>query len=134
MFAAYCSVLERLAGDEVLWSEGPGSLVPVRQRELVASVNDTAGAVPGGLLYSGVQEWAREEPERVAVVDVDGELSFGEVWARACGVGRRLRGLGVGPNQLVAVGLPKGRAQVVAALGVMLAGGAYLPVDPELPA
>jgi amino acid adenylation domain-containing protein len=100
---------------------------------LVASVNATAGPVPEGLLCSGVGEWARRAPEKTAVVAVDGSLSFGELWGRACGVGRRLRGLGVGPNQLVAVGLPKGRAQIVAALGVMLAGGAYLPVDPELP-
>ncbi|MFP8964926.1 AMP-binding protein, partial [Streptomyces nanhaiensis] len=41
--------------------------------------------------------------------------------------------LGVGPGRLVGVALPKGRAQIVAALGVLLAGGAYLPIDPELP-
>ncbi|MFP8961433.1 AMP-binding protein, partial [Streptomyces nanhaiensis] len=134
MFAAYCRVLGELAEDEEVWVSGPGSLLPAGHAALVEAANATDGPVPEGLLYSGVLEWAGERPGKTAVVAADGVLSYGELRDRACAVAHRLRELGVGPGRLVGVALPKGRAQIVAALGVLLAGGAYLPIDPELPA
>ncbi|MEU3256159.1 beta-ketoacyl synthase N-terminal-like domain-containing protein, partial [Streptomyces sp. NPDC006997] len=125
MFGAYCRLLEGLAGEEGSWSAGLGELAPA----VVAEANDTAGPVPEGLLHSGVLERAGECPEKVAVVAVDGTLTFGELTLRAAAVARRLA-----PGELVAVSMGKGREQIVAALGVLMAGAAYLPLDPELPA
>ncbi|MBZ4016083.1 type I polyketide synthase, partial [Streptomyces purpurogeneiscleroticus] len=133
MFAAYCQVLGELAGDGTVWEDGPGSLLPDDQRLMIEAANDTAGPVPEGMLYTGILERAGQNPQKTAIVDTGGELTYGELRDRACALAQRLRSLGVGPNQLVAVALPKGRKQIVAALGVMLAGGAYLPIDPELP-
>ncbi|MEU3254825.1 AMP-binding protein, partial [Streptomyces sp. NPDC006997] len=125
MFGAYCRLLEGLAGEEGSWSAGLGELAPA----VVAEANDTAGPVPEGLLHSGVLERAGECPEKVAVVAVDGTLTFGELTLRAAAVARRLA-----PGELVAVSMGKGREQIVAVLGVLMAGAAYLPLDPELPA
>ena len=47
--------------------------------------------------------------------------------------GHWLRGRGAQPNTLVAVVMEKGWEQVVAVLGILLAGAAYLPIDPDLP-
>ncbi|KES06115.1 hypothetical protein BU52_17015 [Streptomyces toyocaensis] len=133
MFAAYCRVLEGLVFDEELWESGPGELRPVKQRALAAGANDTAGAVPEGLLHTGLLERAVEWPGKVAVVAADGTLTYGELRLWAAAVARRLLARGVTPGELVAVSVGKSREQIVAVLGVLMAGGAYLPVDPELP-
>lgn len=72
-------------------------------------------------------------PEAIAVVDKDHELTYGELDARAKELARRLRMLGVGPNVLVGLCLPRSVAMVVGALGILNSGGAYLPLDPRYP-
>ncbi|MBE8517345.1 amino acid adenylation domain-containing protein [Amycolatopsis sp. H6(2020)] len=118
---------------DTVWETRSRQWLPAWQREVRARVNATAGVVPGGLLQDAFLAQAVVEPDRVAVVWSGGHLSYGELARRAYGVARRLSALDVRPNTLVAVGLPKGWQQVVAVLGVVLSGAAYLPVDPELP-
>ncbi|MFG1945701.1 amino acid adenylation domain-containing protein [Nonomuraea sp. NPDC048826] len=132
MFDGFCQVLSGLSGTDA-WSVLP-AVVPEAQRQVVAGMNATDGPVPEGLLQDGIGEWAAREPDRPAVVAADEVLAFGELWGRACGLAWRLRELGVGPGQLVGVVSGKSAGQVVAALGVLLAGGAYLPVDADVPA
>jgi len=132
MFGAYCGLLEGLAAGRG-WDEG-ADVVPGWQRELVGGVNRTGGPVPEGLLFSGLVAQAERDPGAVAVIGGGRLVSFGELYRRACWVAGRLRELGVAAGELVGVSADKGPEQVVAAVGVLLAGGAYVPVDPELPA
>ncbi|MBE8517343.1 amino acid adenylation domain-containing protein [Amycolatopsis sp. H6(2020)] len=132
-FDAYRSLVQALANDEAVWDGPVVDVVPGWQRDVRARVNATAGPVPDGLVQDGFLAQAAAGPDRVAVVWSGGSLTYGEVAARARGVARRLTTLGVRPNTLVAVGLSKGWQQVVAVLGVVLSGAAYLPVDPDLP-
>ncbi|MFF5173723.1 amino acid adenylation domain-containing protein [Micromonospora sp. NPDC000089] len=133
MFEAYCALLTRLADDADAWGPGAVDLLPAAQRELVAMANDTAGPLAAGLLHDRLLEWARREPDRPAVVSQEGALSYGQLYRHALALADRLRGLGVARNQLVAVAAEKSPAQVVGALAVLVAGAAYLPVDPDLP-
>ncbi|WP_282698271.1 non-ribosomal peptide synthetase [Streptomyces sp. CC208A] len=71
---------------------------------------------------------------RTAVVSADRELSFDELRAEAAAVAARLTALGIGPESLVALCLPRGAGLVTALIGTLTAGAAYLPVDPALPA
>ncbi|SCG54230.1 hybrid non-ribosomal peptide synthetase/type I polyketide synthase [Micromonospora halophytica] len=135
VFAAFSRLTTALAEGESAWREDPGDLRPSAQRELVAAANDTAGPPAAGLLHDPLLGWARREPDRPAVIDADGVVvSYGELSRHAHAVAHRLRALGVERNELVAVAVDKSAAQVAAALGVLLAGAAYLPVDPDLPA
>lgn len=72
--------------------------------------------------------------DRPAVVAGDRELTFGELRAEAGRFARQLAGRGVGPESVVALSLPRGADLVVALIGTLAAGAAYLPVDPALPA
>ncbi|MFI8369935.1 amino acid adenylation domain-containing protein [Streptomyces sp. NPDC085466] len=71
---------------------------------------------------------------RTAVVAADRTLTFGELRAEAAAVAARLTALGVGPESVVALCLPRGAGLATALIGTLTAGAAYLPVDPALPA
>ncbi|MGY5134317.1 amino acid adenylation domain-containing protein, partial [Streptomyces nigrescens] len=81
-----------------------------------------------------VRRVVTERPHDVAVVDGEGELSFGELWDRAVGLAAVLRARGVGPERRVGVMVERSSWWLVGILGVALAGGAFVPVDPAYPA
>ncbi|HEY2699563.1 MAG TPA: amino acid adenylation domain-containing protein [Pseudonocardiaceae bacterium] len=81
-----------------------------------------------------VAKHARRHPDAVAVSHAGDRLTFAELDARANQLAHRLVTLGVGPDVPVGVGLPRGVELAVAALAVLKAGGAYLPLDPDYPA
>ncbi len=133
MFASFEQRLRELAEGDAAWDRPLRTDPPARDRDLVAAVNDTAGPLPDELLYAPLERQARAHPERLAVAAADRELTYGQLYGQACELAHRLRRLGVGPGQLVGVLVDKGCEQIVAALAVLLAGGAYLPIDPDYP-
>ncbi|MFD8956412.1 AMP-binding protein, partial [Streptomyces anulatus] len=72
-------------------------------------------------------------PDATAVVAADRTLSYGELDARASAVACGLRDRGIGPDDIVAVAIPRGAEMVVAVVAVLAAGAAYLPVDSAQP-
>jgi amino acid adenylation domain-containing protein/non-ribosomal peptide synthase protein (TIGR01720 family) len=104
-----------------------------RQRVLV-EWNDTALEVPGEMFHEVFQAQAARTPDAAALVFRDTVLRFTELNRRANRLAHHLIGLGVGPEQVVALALPRSAGTVVAILAVLKAGGAYLPVDTDLPA
>nr|AHB82071.1 non ribosomal peptide synthetase [Jahnella sp. MSr9139] len=87
-----------------------------------------------GLLPALIAAQARRTPEAVAVSCGADALTYGELRRRAGALASRLRGLGVGPEVVVGVFVERSLDLVVALLGVLEAGGAYLPLDTDYPA
>jgi L-proline---[L-prolyl-carrier protein] ligase len=88
----------------------------------------------GDLLHHGLEETAEAVPERLAVVDGDASVTYGELDARANRLAGHLAGLGVGAGDRVALCVPKSIDAVVGLYGILKAGAAYVPLDPNAPA
>ena len=85
-------------------------------------------------MYHFVEEWARTHPERTAITQWDGETwTYAQLNANANRIAWHLRDLGVGHDARIAVFLDRSLAMIAAQLGILKAGAAYVPVDPENP-
>ncbi|WP_349877441.1 amino acid adenylation domain-containing protein [Micromonospora sp. HUAS YX12] len=110
-------------------------LLPAAERELLAAWNDTTAGFPHEqTLHGPIEARAAATPDAVAVT-IDGHSrTYAELNAQANRVAHRLRAAGVGPETLVGVCAERSVELVAGLLGVLKAGGAYLPLDPEYPA
>ncbi len=91
-------------------------------------------AVPATTLPAAVAAQTARTPDATAVVFADTTLTYAELDARAERLARRLRARGAGPEQFVAVAVPRSAELMVALLGVLKSGAGYLPVDLDYPA
>jgi amino acid adenylation domain-containing protein len=96
--------------------------------------NNTSREYPQDLLVAQlVSEQAQKAPNALALQSDTKRLTYGELDDRANQLARRLQSLGVGPEALVGICLPRSPELVVAALATLKAGGAYVPMDSEYP-
>ncbi|MBI4782433.1 MAG: amino acid adenylation domain-containing protein [Oscillatoriophycideae cyanobacterium NC_groundwater_1537_Pr4_S-0.65um_50_18] len=76
---------------------------------------------------------AAQTPNAIAVVGADEQLTYQALDQRSNQLAHYLQQLGVRPDSLVGICVDRSVDTVVAVLGVLKAGGAYLPLDPEYP-
>ncbi|MER7759599.1 amino acid adenylation domain-containing protein [Streptomyces sp. NPDC097619] len=93
------------------------------------SFNDTDHPVPDTTLPALFEAQVARTPDRTAVTDDTGALTFAELDARANRLARHLLRLGAGPERTVALAMPRSAELVVALWAVVKTGAAYLPVD-----
>ncbi|HEU0079944.1 MAG TPA: condensation domain-containing protein, partial [Longimicrobiaceae bacterium] len=135
MLASYVALLEAIV-------EAPGRrlselevMSPGERERVLVEFNDTARAFPRALpAHELFRETARRIPDAPAVLAGGGVLRYGELDRRSDRLARGLRGRGVGPETPVGVCLERGPGLLVALLGVLKAGGAFVPLDPAHPA
>ena len=84
-------------------------------------------------LHDRILQVAARQPQAVAVSCDGRSLSFAELDARSAAVAARLMALGIAPGDRVALCLPRQLEVPIAVLGILRAGAAYVPVDPDLP-
>ena len=98
------------------------------------AANATAKPLPTGLLHDFFAQACRAFPDRPAIISDERTLVYEELWRLTTRLAAQLRERHVGRNDLVAIVARRGWRQVAAAMAVLQAGGAYLPVSSELPA
>jgi len=134
LLARFAALLEGAAGEPGTPAHDLPLLLPAERLQLL-EWNDT-GAAPasGRCLHELFAAQAERTPEAVALVYKTERLTYAQLAHRAGGLARRLRELGVGPETRVAVCLERTTDLIAALLGVLAAGGAYVPIDPNYPA
>ncbi|GFN01140.1 hypothetical protein Sfulv_59500 [Streptomyces fulvorobeus] len=103
------------------------------ERGGLAAEWDAAAAGPAEDLIGLFRARAAGTPDAVAVRSGGDSLTYAQLDERSCRVAAALAGHGAGPESRVAVCLPRTADLVVALLGVLRAGAAYVPLDPEYP-
>ncbi|MFI2345841.1 amino acid adenylation domain-containing protein [Streptomyces sp. NPDC019443] len=102
-----------------------------------AALDRLAGAVhalPGDTLHAAFTRQARRTPDATALIHEAGRTTYAELDARAEALAGTLLAQGVTPETVVAVAVPRSAETLIAMLGVLKAGAAYLPVDVDYPA
>lgn len=84
-------------------------------------------------IHQQIREHAVRTPDAVAVRLDDVSLTYGELNRRAELLARRLRGEGLGREDIVGIFLERGLDAIVAMLGILTAGGAFAILDPSYP-
>lgn len=135
MIEACCSRLSNLSSSDEAWS-----LAPEGWRMLLAplSLPEEAKVYPEAarsevLLHELFVERALDQPGKCALTTSDRQLTYGELYRYSVHIARLLQEGGAIPNHTVAVVMEKGWEQIAGVMGILMAGAAYLPVDPHLP-
>ncbi|HEX8556986.1 MAG TPA: amino acid adenylation domain-containing protein [Pyrinomonadaceae bacterium] len=135
MLSHYRNLLEGAAADpEARISTLPLTSESERREALARGAAAGGVTVPQTLcLHRLFEARVGKTPNAVALVSGDESVTYRELNERANRLARALRRRGVGAESLVGVCLGRGADLVAALLGVLKAGGAYLPLDPEYP-
>lgn len=134
MFAAYHGLLQRLANAPEVWRQKVHSLIAVPGLSAIQEANSTEVPVTEETLYSLFNKHVIKTPQHPAVIASDRTLTYEQLAWQVDRVANLLTERRVKPNTLVAVCMDKGWEQVAAVLGIVKAGAAYLPIDPDNPA
>jgi aspartate racemase len=109
-------------------------LTEAERHQVLVEWNDTRRPYPRDACIQQLFEAQVEvRPDKVAVIEGEVRLTYRELNRRSNQVAHYLRELGVGPNQSVAVCIGRSADFVVALLGILKAGGVYVPLDPDYP-
>lgn len=106
---------------------------PEERQEILVDWNGSSEEIPHKCLPALLEERVSQYPHNIALVYEDTSLTYEELNKKANQLAHLLIAKGVGPEQFVALAMPRSLEMVVGLLAVLKAGAAYLPLDPEYP-
>ena len=112
------------------------SIMSERQREEVAALRETcldSSAVRFPLFHNSIEYWAEQTPDATAVIASNETLTYRQFNEKANILAHSLIAGGVRPGDRVCLLLPRRSWHLIAMFGVMKAGAAYIPCDPDYP-
>ncbi|NEA97920.1 non-ribosomal peptide synthetase [Streptomyces sp. SID13726] len=127
----------RIAGYHVTALTDPDRASLLSEDELRFQLEELAGPdreLPDRRVHELFEERVEKHPDAVAAVQGERRWTYAELNARANRLGRALLVRGLPPEGVVAVVMERGLDWMAAVLGVLKAGGVYLPVEPHFPA
>ncbi|MDD1013909.1 non-ribosomal peptide synthetase [Pseudomonas rubra] len=139
------ATIERYVGylEQLLWTFASsdaaipahvGLINGLERQRLLLDFNATAvGYDLTQTLHGLIEAQAERKPDAVAVCGEEGELSYRQLDEQANRLAHHLIGLGVKPDDRVAICVERGLSMVVGLLAILKAGGAYVPLDPSYP-
>ena len=103
------------------------------RHQLLVEWNHTRHEVQSTTLPMLFEQKVKCSPDATALVFEEGTLSYARLNARANRLAHLLIGRGIGPEDLVALALPRSAEMIISVLAILKAGAAYLPLDPDYP-
>ncbi|AIQ51347.1 non-ribosomal peptide synthetase [Paenibacillus sp. FSL R7-0331] len=109
-------------------------LITQQEKDQLLEFNNTATDYPiDKTVVDMFEEQVRKTPDHIAVVFRDEQLTYAELNRKANQLARKLRKMGVKPDDFVAILAERSIEMIVAIYGILKAGGAYVPLDPTFP-
>lgn len=134
MFGHFATLLQTAAADPSCQLDQLQLLTDAERRQLLVDWNATEADYPCELcIHQLFEQQASRTPEAVAVVFADSQITYRELDQRSNRLARHLRKLGVTANRLVAICVERSIEMMVGLLGILKAGGGYVPLDPAYP-
>ncbi len=135
MAVHYKILLQRAATDATfeIWDTDLLSDAERHQVQIEWNNNEVAETDRDRCVHQSFEQQAAKSPDAIALVCDDERLTYGELNRRANQLASYLQSLAVGPESLVAIFMERSAEMIVALLGTLKAGGAYLPIDTAYP-
>ncbi|PLZ95122.1 non-ribosomal peptide synthase, partial [Fischerella thermalis CCMEE 5196] len=109
-------------------------LSPTQQQQILIDWNATTQEIPQQCVHEIISQQAQQTPEATAVVFADKTLTYAELNAKSNQIAHYLLQLGVKPEARIGVCLERSSPLlIIALLGILKAGAAYVPLDPTFP-
>ncbi|MGG4442605.1 tyrocidine non-ribosomal peptide synthetase TycB [Brevibacillus fortis] len=108
-------------------------LTEAEKQQLIDRNLDTSDAYPAKTMHELFMEQVERTPNQVAVVFGEQQLTYLELDEKSNQLARFLRRKGIAADSLVGTMMDRSIEMIVGILGVLKAGGAFVPIDPELP-
>ncbi len=109
-------------------------LTEEEKKQILEEFNNTSTHYPRGKTIGQlVEEHAGKAPHQIALIYRDRQFTYRELFRRAMGLAALLRDRGVTPGAIVGIMADRSLETITGLLGILLAGGAYLPVSPRYP-
>ena len=109
-------------------------LTAVELHQQLVEWNDTSTNFPVDVcIHQLFETQVERSPDAIAVVYEDEQLTYRELNARANQLAHHLRSLGVQPEVLVGICVERSLDMIIGLLGILKAGGIYVPLDPTYP-
>ncbi len=133
MFSSFKELLSSLVTDENLWNFTSVISLPDDQLQIRQKINATFETPSTKLLHELFFDQASLNPEKTALICANHKITYGALNHSSLALAEKLKKFGAVPNQLIAVVMEKGWEQVVATMGILYSGAAYLPIAADLP-
>ncbi|MFF4393955.1 condensation domain-containing protein, partial [Streptomyces sp. NPDC001552] len=130
----FVAVLRAMVADPELWVGRIDLLSDDERQRLLVDWNPPGMETVPGCVPEVFEQKAAQTPDAVAVSFEDDSLTYAQLNERANRLAHHLINQGIGPEQTVALALPRSLELVIGVLAVLKAGAAYLPLDPDYPA
>ncbi|MPQ34066.1 amino acid adenylation domain-containing protein [Clostridium estertheticum] len=134
MWSAYEEFFNRLADDKQEWNTSHYfDLIPQNDLKVQDETNKTKKVLQYELMHTPIIRKAKEYPEKLAIVTSKREIKYNELLNWTNTISEKLINLSIKKAEIVAVVMEKGFEQIVSILGILQGGGAYLPLNIDMP-
>ena len=133
MFNACHTLIQQLVDNELLWDSSELVSIPNYMKKNRDNLNSTSKKLNNCMLHELFIEQVEKNKNSIAIETKYRIFTYEELNYLSDCVCQVLRSHEVKPNQLVGIIMEKGWEQIVACLGILKSGAAYLPIDSDLP-
>jgi pyochelin synthetase len=133
MSESFVRLLIDLASNDWVWRTPDPVVLPAGQVHSRALSNSIDRAIEPMLVHVPIAARRERTPNAIAVIDSERQIAYSDLIAAASGVCGRLQASGFARGDRAAIVARKSLEQIVGTLGVLLAGGCYVPIDAHQP-